>query len=258
MMREIDNPSMLHDGSGMGALVGTQAVLLAEDGFTGAPAITVEAGNVSRFWEDLQQSWTVDLNYIKPYPICRWAHAAVDAIRMLVLQRDITPDEIASIEIQTFHEAARLFPEMPETTSQAQYSLRYAVATFLKHRRLGPTEIDGDALSDPEVANLLERISVRVAERHDARFPKARWSDATITLTNGTLLTSGDVHARGGVEAPMSTEELHEKFHSMVSIVMSRGDAEQIWEAGQRLLDNGFMFKDLAGLCARPLSGGRQ
>jgi 2-methylcitrate dehydratase PrpD len=42
MMREIANPTMLHDGSGMGALTGMMAVLLAEDGFTGAPAITVE------------------------------------------------------------------------------------------------------------------------------------------------------------------------------------------------------------------------
>ena len=39
MMREIDNPTMLHDGSGMGALVGCNAALLAMRGFTGAPAL---------------------------------------------------------------------------------------------------------------------------------------------------------------------------------------------------------------------------
>jgi len=36
MMREIANPTMLHDGSGMGAMVGVMAVLLAQDGFEGA------------------------------------------------------------------------------------------------------------------------------------------------------------------------------------------------------------------------------
>ena len=42
MMRVIDVPTMLHDGSAWGALAGATAVFLAERGFTGAPAITVE------------------------------------------------------------------------------------------------------------------------------------------------------------------------------------------------------------------------
>ncbi|MGB5069197.1 MAG: MmgE/PrpD family protein, partial [Albidovulum sp.] len=41
MMREIATPTMLHDGSGMGALVGLSSVVMAECGFTGAPAITI-------------------------------------------------------------------------------------------------------------------------------------------------------------------------------------------------------------------------
>ncbi len=51
MMREIDNPTMLHDGSGMGAMVGIKAAMLAKDGFNGAPAITIEGSNVSGFLE---------------------------------------------------------------------------------------------------------------------------------------------------------------------------------------------------------------
>ena len=42
MMRVIDHPTMLHDGSAFGALAGASAVFLAEAGYTGAPAITVE------------------------------------------------------------------------------------------------------------------------------------------------------------------------------------------------------------------------
>ncbi|HAC80187.1 MAG TPA: 2-methylcitrate dehydratase, partial [Deltaproteobacteria bacterium] len=77
MMREIANPTMLHDGSGMGALVGSMAALMAKDGFTGAPAITVENEDAAQFWADLGEVWTIEQNYIKPYPICRWAHAAL-------------------------------------------------------------------------------------------------------------------------------------------------------------------------------------
>ena len=38
MMRCIDYPTMLKDGSGWGAMAGVSAAYLAADGFTGAPA----------------------------------------------------------------------------------------------------------------------------------------------------------------------------------------------------------------------------
>ncbi|MGD9294680.1 MAG: MmgE/PrpD family protein, partial [Roseobacter sp.] len=65
MMREIANPTMLHDGSGMGALTGSMAALLALDGFQGAPAITLESPEVSPIWADLGDRWTIEENYIK-------------------------------------------------------------------------------------------------------------------------------------------------------------------------------------------------
>jgi hypothetical protein len=43
MLRTCDSPSMVKDGTGWGAHVGVSAALLARDGFTGAPAITLEA-----------------------------------------------------------------------------------------------------------------------------------------------------------------------------------------------------------------------
>ncbi len=77
MMREIANPTMLHDGSGMGTMVGLSAAVMAEAGFTGAPAITLEASDAAPHWEDLGRVWQTELQYIKPYPICRWAHAPI-------------------------------------------------------------------------------------------------------------------------------------------------------------------------------------
>src|SRR5262249_57129144 len=59
MMRVIDTPTMLHDGSAWGALAGATAVFLAERGFTGAPAVTVEAPDVAEIWRDLGETWAV-------------------------------------------------------------------------------------------------------------------------------------------------------------------------------------------------------
>ena len=51
MMRCIDHPTMLKDGSGWGAMTGVAAAKLARKGFTGAPAITIEEAD--SYWADL-------------------------------------------------------------------------------------------------------------------------------------------------------------------------------------------------------------
>lgn len=252
MMREIANPTMLHDGSGMGALVGSMAALMAKDGFTGAPAITVENEDAAQFWADLGEVWTIEQNYIKPYPICRWAHAALDALSGLMRTHGFHADDVANIKVNTFAESAALFPGMPATTSQAQYSLPFALATMLVHGRIGPDEITGAGLSDPQVAALLPRISVHEAVRHSERFPKGRWSDVTVELKDGRRLASGDVNARGGSEAPMDMHEVEAKFHIMAS-ALPEPRRRAIWEMREQLMQPEAKFEELARLVRAPM-----
>lgn len=246
MMREIDNPTMLHDGSGMGALSGAAACLMAERGFIGAPAITVEAENVSQYWQDLGQLWTVELNYIKPYPICRWAHAAIDSVRKLLKDHAFEVSDIDYIKINTFAEASRLFSAMPQTTSMAQYSLPFAVANMLRFRKIGTKQISGEGLTDPETAALLPLISVFEEERHSRRFPAGRWSDVEIQLKDGRLLASGDVHARGGPESPMDEEEIMAKLFAMTEGVLSQKRTQNLWNMRDRLLEPDAKLRELA------------
>ena len=251
MMREIATPTMLHDGSGMGAMVGASAALLARDGFTGAPAITVEAPDAAPVWADLGRRWAVTESYIKPYPICRWAHAALDALDTLIITHDIAPAEVAGIEVATFTESARLFAGMPETTSQAQYSLGFALATMLKHRAVGPEHIQGAALQDPGIAAILPRITVREDPRHSARFPAGRWSDVTVTLRDGRALHSGDVNAKGGPDQPMPLAEVEAKFHRMAATLAPARRAA-LWDMRTRLRDPATRFADLLALIDPP------
>lgn len=252
MMREIDNPTMLHDGSGMGALVGVSAVLLALRGFKGAPAVTVEGIEAEKFWSDLGADWTIGKNYIKPYPVCRWGHGAVDAARRLRLRHGFSHQDIRAVRIGTFHHAARLFAGMPGTTSQAQYSLAFAVATMLVHGRIGPEHVAGDALDNPGIGALVARTAVVEDVRHSRRFPDGRWSDVTIELIDGRRLESGDTDARGGPEAPMDLAEIREKFDIMCAPAIGAARAAEIWETGMRLIEDEMPFSALSRLVTSP------
>ncbi|MEO0566164.1 MAG: MmgE/PrpD family protein [Pseudomonadota bacterium] len=249
MMREIDNPTMLHDGSGMGAMVGSSAVLLAMRCFTGAPAITVEAEEVAPFWADLGIQWTVALNYIKPYPVCRWAHAAIDALRQAMTEHEgVSARTVSSIEVRTFDEASRLYSGMPNSTTEAQYSLAFALAVMLKHGAIGPTHIAGDGLSDPDVAAIIPKIKVVEEPRHSDRFPEGRWSDIEVVLRDGRRISSGDVHATGGPEAWRTDAEVEEKFHLFCEGVLPKQQAKAIWKMRARLLEEDCLFSELAEL----------
>src|SRR5690606_37721888 len=57
MMRVIDSPTMLKDGSGWGSMAGVLASQLAAQGFTGAPAMTVDADEVAAIWATLGSQW---------------------------------------------------------------------------------------------------------------------------------------------------------------------------------------------------------
>ena len=142
MMRAIDHPTMIKDGSGWGAMTGVSAGLLAADGFTGAPAITVEAeyaptnADITEYWSDLGQSWSLMIQYFKPYAVCYWAQAAIAGALQLQREHNLATEDITRIQVYTFHEASRLAMRYPKLTDEAQYSLPFPVAAALVHGRL--------------------------------------------------------------------------------------------------------------------------
>lgn len=246
MMREIATPTMLHDGSGWGALSGMTAAVMAERGFTGAPAVTVEAPEAAPFWDDLGQFWQIGHQYVKPYPTCRWAHAAVDAARELMLAHNLRHDQIAEVRIRSFDYAAALFRGMPETTSMAQYALPFPVAVMLVYCRIGLEHIAGGALADPLVAGLVARTTVTADARHEARYPTGRWADLDLVLHDGRMLSSGDTHARGGPERPFGRAEIVAKFHEFADPVLGADRAVALRDAVLALTRADSRFGDVA------------
>ena len=138
MMRCIDHPTMVKDGSGWGALAGVSAAYLAADGFTGAPALLIEGETEAHIWRDLGIDWEIARQYFKPDPICRWAQPAMDATGALIAQHQPARRDIVAIEIRTFAEAVRLGVRPPRSTEEAQYAIGFPVAAIVARGRLGP------------------------------------------------------------------------------------------------------------------------
>lgn len=231
MMRVIDHPTMLKDGSGWGAMAGVSAAYLARDGFTGAPAVTMTAPEVADRWSDLGSTWWILDQYFKPHPVCRWAQPAVEAALALRAEHGISGDDVVAIEVDTFHEGARLQTRRPSTTEQAQYSLPYPVAVALRTGQLGPSELSSEMLRDPDVLRLSDLVVIREDAAHNAAFPGARIARVALELRDGRRVESSDTEASGDPHLALSEDQLRTKFHDYAEPVLGAERANSIESA---------------------------
>jgi 2-methylcitrate dehydratase PrpD len=248
MMRVIDAPTMLKDGSGWGAMAGVSAAYLAGDGFTGAPAITMEAPEVAHFWGDLGQNWLVAEQYIKLYPVCRWAQPPAEAVFALIKEHQFTVDDVDEITIETFHEGMRL-NAIPTNTEEAQYSLPFAVALALVRGTIGVDEITESGLSDPKVRKVAETVVITEVDEFNAVFPQHRIARAVLKLKDGRVLTSAPTEAKGDPEDKVSDAFIKSKFYGLTVPVIGQDNASNLENTIQQLTDAGDT-KKLFGLIA--------
>lgn len=228
ILRVCASPSMLKDGSGWGAHAGVSAALLAQGGFTGAPALTAE-GPV---WKDLGSRWLILEQYFKPHPVCRWAQPAIEAVLSLKTEHD----SVAAIHIESFKQAVDLGSNCPapRTSDEAQYSIAYPVAAALVFGAFGAQQLESDSLADGRVARLMKVTQLAERPEFSARFPAERWARVRLELRNGRTLVSEPARARGNPENPLSEAEMRAKYRSLAEPVLGAERSARI----QRLVDD--------------------
>lgn len=226
MMRCIDHPTMVKDGSGWGAMAGLSAAGLAADGFTGAPAITLDAEDVTDLWADLGTREYMHEQYLKLYPVCRWAQPPVQAVLALRAAHDLRAQDVGHIEVATFHEAVRLAVRHPKTTEQAQYSTAYPTAVAMVRGAVDPADVSAAAFTDPEVARLAGSMQFAEDAACNADFPQRRFATVTLALLDGRRITSDRTEAQGDPEAPLSDAQVMTKFHRFADPVIGAQAAQ--------------------------------
>ena len=219
MMRCIDYPTMLRDGVGWGAPSGVSAAFLAQSGFTGAPAITVEDEAARDHWHDLGERWEIDNTHYKLYPVCRWAHPAVDAADELMKQNGLKSSDIESVRIQTFHNAIRLAGHDPQSLDEITYGIAYPTAMMIVRGKIGPAELDPSVLDDPEIRRISLATKLVETDHYNKISVGVRWADVTLTLKDGRTFQSPPKKPRGDPDTPLSDA----RDFSQVSLVCRSG-----------------------------------
>lgn len=151
---------------------------------------------------------------IKPWSSCRASHPSLEACIRLVTEQAVDVEQIERVQI---HVTARTlggfvgarFDPAERRAVAGLFSIHFTAATALLHATVRPEHLTAQAMGDPRIAGLLERIELVGSLSNDQRLT----AEATAFLRDGsTRHVRVENPAGDHASTPLDEAQLHEKF----------------------------------------------
>jgi 2-methylcitrate dehydratase PrpD len=193
--------------------------------------------------------WEIDNVAVKPYPACHFVHSCIDAVVALRAE-GIEPDRVRSIEACVPRGVVQAVCEplaakrRPQSDYDAKFSLPYAVASGLVRGRFGMAELAPEALAEPRVQALMDKIAYSVDPTLE--FPRHYGAEVRITLDDGRVATHREAVNRGNPERPLSNADIEAKYFENCALTLDDATARRIRDAILNLeaLENALELED--------------
>ena len=236
--------------AGEAARNGVEAAQLAQRGFTADPHIldgrfsffNVFVGEGEFVPETVVQDFGAPYEIItpgigvKPYPACRQAHRAIDAMLHLVHMYHLQPDDVSEI---ICHISARmrdfLVHHQPQTGLAGKFSMEYCLAAALLHGKLGLAQFSDASVRDPRAQALMQRVRLTHPDQD-----KPNWDTPVPDVVEVVLHSGARQHQRievpkGDPDQPLTWVELVAKFQDCAATVLPDGQIEEAMQHIARL-----------------------
>ncbi len=232
---------------GWAAVAGITAARLAEHGFLG-PSRPYEGKfglfethlqgeaqrvNLDELTAGLGEVWRFAETALKPYPVCHFIHGCADAA--IELHGQIDTQDILKVEAflpqPTLHIIAEpaALKERPSTDYEAKFSAQFVVAVCLLKGRFGLSDLQPQALADPQVLALALKVQCRADP--ETAFPTYFSGGVVLTLRDGRILRRHIRVNSGAGERSMETAAVTSKFMSAATMTIPVPQAERIRDA---------------------------
>ena len=218
---------------GNAARNGLFAALLAEQGYTAAPAAIEGALGWARAMGDdpaisdvtdgLGERWEVLQNTYKPYPCGIVMHAVIDACLALRREHAITTSEIAEIIVSGDQLLLDRGDRTVSNERDARVSIHHCAAVSFLFGTAGLQEFSAETVGDPAVVALRARVQARL----NIDSPRGA-ATATVRTADGRILEATVLHARGSTERPLADPEIEAKVRDLARYGGFRGSVEDV------------------------------
>ncbi len=237
----------LHNGRA--AQSGLIAAQLALHRFTGAQLILegplgfyrgmCPDGSPERLLHEPGAPWLIHGTSFKPWPACRHAHPAIDAV--LAVRKRAAAAGVRRIIVETYADAVRICDNRgPQTSVQTKFSLQHAAAVVLLRGAPKLEDFDVSAAADPAVAALRDKVELREGEAFTRAYPAHFGASVRMELMNGDTVTHSVSDALGDPENPLAESAVADKARMLLaSAGYSGAAAEEIVCAVLALAEGG-------------------
>lgn len=228
---------------GLAARDGLLAAYLAKAGVPG-PHYVLEA-NDGGFYRLFSKEW--DLERItapnprleienvefKWFASCKSVHSPITAALQISRSNlDRTPDEVSEITVEVNRSALSMAGRSYEEDSvvSAQISIPYGVALGLLGRGGQADDYSVDALKDPTIRKLADRVTVVESEEFNVLRQTKHLSGARVTVkwNDGTSSAAMITNPKGALGNPLSEEDVVNKFLTLSSPALGPDGAHRL------------------------------
>ena len=159
---------------------------------------------------------------IKPYPCGVLGHPSMDAMRTLVIEHDVQPDQIRAIRLRAGSNILNpLRYPIAQSELEAKFCPAFMLSSIALRRKAGIHEFTDEFVRSAPVQQMMARVETILDPVIEAKgFDKIR-STVEVDLVDGRrLVQEADERYRGGPDQPFTREELHEKFTECAGLVL--------------------------------------
>ena len=203
-----------------------------QDGIGSVFGGVVSSGfDVEASLEMIGTRFEVDRNYFKLHACCRYNHAALDALWILIDKHPELqyPKQIDRIHVESYFLAAELDDQKPRNTLAARFSIPFAIATTLINRSSKVHSFTGNALTDSATLALAAKTSISENSFMSAQLPDLRPAEVSITMKNGHNFKAGVKTNRGDWQDPYNNAQLKEKYMSLTARRWSHKTSDTVY-----------------------------
>jgi 2-methylcitrate dehydratase PrpD len=230
---------------GWAAHAGVTAALLARAGFTGPETVFEgehgfyaafagghEPARLGALLESLGRAWEISNLTFKPYPCGSIAHPYMDCALRLRERYRPRPEEIAEVRCRTADgPIPRLWEPLaakhrPKNGYAAKFSLPYLLASILVNGRAILADFTDEAVRDETRLGVAGKVYYDIDPTID--YPRHFIGHVALRLTDGRVLEERQDHPRGGPDAPMTREELTDKFRANAAEAIPAAQASRV------------------------------
>ncbi|MCW4014347.1 MAG: MmgE/PrpD family protein [Candidatus Bathyarchaeota archaeon] len=167
---------------------------------------------------------------IKAYPSCAAAHPTLTAVENLLETNTVNTEAIQSIEVTTYRFGADLSnSSTPDTPISAKVNIPILTAAMLKHKKIDPSYTEPPHLNDPETHALAKKITVKsLPDENDSVYGRSRFAEITITMKDGSKITSKADKTKWSAPEQASDKELVDKYRTLVADYLSTDQRDML------------------------------